>query len=178
MEFTDLLEKRHSIRKYDASKKVTKDQIDTVIKAAIQAPSWKNSQTARYYAMMSQDKIDEFCSKCLPERNAKNANGAALIVCTFVSDVSGFSADKVADNECGNGWGFYDMGLHNANLILKATELGLGTLVMGIRDGDSIRNMLSIPDTETIGPVIAIGYPDAEPSRPIRKNIDDILTTI
>ena len=178
MVFTQLLEKRRSIRKYDSSKKVTSEQINEVINAAIQAPSWKNSQTARYYAIVSPDRIEEFCSKCLPERIADKAIGAALIVCTFVSDVAGFSPEKVADNECGNGWGFYDMGLHNANLLLKAAELGLGTLVMGIRDGDSIREMLSIPDTETIGPVIAIGYPDVEPAKPVRKTVEEILTTI
>ena len=70
------------------------------------------------------------------------------------------------------------MGLHNANLLLKAAELGLGTLVMGIRDGDSIREMLSIPDTETIGPVIAMGFPVVEPAKPVRKTVEEILTTI
>lgn len=51
MEFSQLIEERRSIRHYDESKKVTKEQIEEMVQAAIQAPSWKNSQTARYYAV-------------------------------------------------------------------------------------------------------------------------------
>ena len=28
-------------------------------------------------------------------------------------------------NEAGDGWGYYDLGLQNDNLLLKAAELGL-----------------------------------------------------
>ena len=48
MEFETLLESRRSIRSYDDSKEVTKEQIKQLVEAGIQAPSWKNSQTARY----------------------------------------------------------------------------------------------------------------------------------
>lgn len=54
MEFSQLIEERRSIRHYDESKKVTKEQIEEMVQAAIQAPSWKNSQTARYYAVLSE----------------------------------------------------------------------------------------------------------------------------
>ena len=46
MEFQNVIESRRSVRKYDGSKKVTKEQVESVIAAAIEAPSWKNSQTA------------------------------------------------------------------------------------------------------------------------------------
>lgn len=177
MDLSQVLESRRSMRHYDATKKVTSEQINEVVEAAIQAPSWKNTQTAKYYAITSEDKLEEFRANCLSERNAKNAEGAVCIVCTFVSDVSGFT-DKVADNEGGNGWGYYDMGLHNANLLLKATELGLSTLVMGLRDADNIRKALSIPDEEIIGPVIALGYAAREGKKPPRKAVEEILTTI
>ena len=52
MEFQKLIESRRSIRKYDGSKKVTKEQIETLISAATEAPSWKNSETARYYCVL------------------------------------------------------------------------------------------------------------------------------
>ena len=67
MEFSQLIEERRSIRHYDESKKVTKEQIEEMVQAAIQAPSWKNSQTARYYAVLSEDKLAELSEKGLPE---------------------------------------------------------------------------------------------------------------
>lgn len=91
MEFSQLIEERRSIRHYDESKKVTKEQIEEMVQAAIQAPSWKNSQTARYYAVLSEDKLAELSEKGLPEFNAKNSAGASLIVTTFVANRAGFN---------------------------------------------------------------------------------------
>lgn len=71
--------------------------------------------------------------------------------------------------------GYYDLGLHNENFILKAKELGLGTLVMGIRDGEKIKEMLEIPETETVVSVISVGYIKDNPPKPKRKEADDIL---
>ena len=90
-------------------------------------------------------------------------------------DRSGFKQDGTPENELGNGWGCYDLGLQNANLILKAEEAGYGTLVIGIRDADSIRSLLSIPENEIIVSVIAVGIPADEPKRPARKETEEIV---
>ena len=45
MEFQKLIEERRTIRKYRPEGKITKDDLITVIKAAQEAPSWKNSET-------------------------------------------------------------------------------------------------------------------------------------
>ena len=105
MEFMELIEKRRSIRAFDASRKVTKEEMEKLVYAAIQAPSWKNSQTARYYAVLSDGMIEKVSAECLPAFNAASAKGAALVVTTFVSNRSGFERDGNATNECGNGWG-------------------------------------------------------------------------
>ena len=59
MEFTKLLEERRSIRAFDPEKHVTAEQIQEIVQAAIQAPSWKNSQTTRYYALVTPEKVEE-----------------------------------------------------------------------------------------------------------------------
>lgn len=176
MEFQKVIESRRSVRKYDANKKVSEAMIREMIEAAIQAPTWKNSQTARYYCVMSEEAMEKFRSECLPEFNAKNCKDAsAIIVTTYKMYKSGFEADhETPTNELGNGWGIYDLGLHNENLVLKATDLGLATLIMGIRDADKIRTMLSIPEEEQVVAVISVGYPADEPKQPKRKTIDDI----
>lgn len=79
-----------------------------------------------------------------------------------------------ADNELGNGWGCYDLGLQNENLILKAEDLGLSTLIMGLRESDKLRELLDIPETETVVSVIAVGKADESPARPPRKELDAI----
>ena len=79
-----------------------------------------------------------------------------------------------ADNELGNGWGCYDLGLQNENLILKAEDLGLSTLIMGLRESDKLRELLDIPEAETVVSVIAVGKADESPARPPRKELDTI----
>lgn len=172
MEFQNVIESRRSIRKY--SKKASKEQVEAIIAAAIEAPSWKNSQTARYYCVLSDDMCKKVREECLPGFNCERSENAALIVTSFVHNRAGFDREGNPDNEVGNGWGFYDLGLHNEILVLKAAELGLGSLIMGIRDGEKLRGVLGIPETETVVSVIAVGYADEAPQRPKRKAVEDI----
>ena len=176
MEFQELLEKRRSIRSYDADSKPETEDIKELIQAALEAPSWKNTETGRYHCVLSEDMIQKFRETCLPEFNQRNSEHAAYIVTTYVHDTAGFQVrDKQPDNEVGNGWGCYDLGLQNENLILKATECGFSTLIMGIRDEKAIREALSIPENELLGAVIAVGYRAINPEKPKRKTVDDIL---
>ena len=174
MEFTKLLEERRSIRAFAPEKHVTAEQIQEIVQAAIQAPSWKNSQTTRYYALVTPEKVEEFSAKCLPEFNQKSSKGAALVVTAFVKDRSGFTQDGTPDNEVGNGWGYYDCGLHDMNLLLEAANQGLSTLVMGLRDADKLREAFDIPKEESIVSVISVGYSDVDPDRPTRKSVEEI----
>ena len=165
MEFQTLIENRRSVRKYSSHTNVTKEQIQQLVQAALEAPSWKNTETGRYYCVLSEDMSQKLRKECLCyANNDVKTEHAALIVTTFVHNRAGFQTDGTPDNEIGN-----------ENLILKATELGLSTLIMGLRDGNKIREMLSIPESETIVSVIAVGKADEEPSRPRRRELEDVL---
>ena len=177
MEFQNVIEARRSMRGYDPTKKVDQETIKEIIDAAILSPSWKNSQTARYYCILSEDMRSQLREEALPAFNAKRSKDApALIVTTFVKSISGFTPEAQPINEVGNGWGFYDLGFHNQSLILKAKDLGLDSLIMGIRDADKIRDLLKISEEETIVSVIALGYGAMEMAMPKRKENADILT--
>jgi len=175
MEFQEVIESRRSVRKYDPAKKVDEATIKEIIDAAILAPSWKNSQSARYYVIRSEETLAKFKQECLPPFNANSsADAPVLIITAFVKNSSGFAPSGEPANELGNGWGLYDLGLNNSILILKAKDMGLDTLVMGIRDADKIREMLSIDDDEMIVSVIALGYGTQEPKMPKRKAAEEI----
>jgi len=172
MEFKQLTEQRRSIRAY-------KDQLPDhetlvqVLKAAQQAPSWANMQASRCYVAETPEMVKQLREKGLPEGNQKKCEGAALIVTTYVKDLVGFHDGK-AITEFGNGWGAYDLGLHDAYLVLAAKEAGLDTLIMGIRNEPAIRELLNIPESETIAAVIAIGSSAEEPVMRPRKELDEV----
>ena len=175
MEFQKLIEKRRSVRKYSAGHTIPKEDILEMIRAAQEAPSWKNSQTSRYYVVTSREMLEKVKTSCLPEFNQKNCKDApVLIVTAFVKNHSGHDSQGCPVNELGNGWGAYDLGLHDANLILKARELGLDTLIMGIRDADALREILGIDGDQEVVSVIAVGYRDIDPAMPARKSVEEI----
>ena len=177
MNTKDVLEQRRSIRKFKPGS-ITKDQMEELVHASQMAPSWKNSQTARYYVATSEEGMNKIRAG-LPERNAHHTiHAAALFVMTFKKDRSGFMQKGSPDNEVGNGWGFYDNGLATENLLLKAYDMGFGTIVMGIRDEQILREQCQIPADEIITSVIALGIPDIHPTAPKRKEVSEIITYV
>ena len=173
MELTELIQSRRSVRAYAADRQVTSEQITGLIQATQMAATWKNSQTGRYYAAVSPE-MQEKVRACLPAFNQKSSANAALIVTTFVKAVSGHT-NGTPDNELGDQWGAYDLGLQASYLLLKARDMGLDTLIMGLRDADALRALLSIPENEQIAAVIALGYREGAPVFRPRKVVDEIL---
>lgn len=175
MEFNECLTKRRSIRKYK-SEPVSRELIELLIEAAINAPSWKNSQVSRYYVIDDETKKEEFL-QFFPSFNQENIKSApAIIISTVVKDRSGYNRQGEAETHLGHGWQCFDNGLQVQNICLKATDLGLGSVIMGIYDEQGVRKFLEVPENEVVMAVIAIGYADEEPVKPKRKAVSDILT--
>lgn len=176
MNFDEVVAQRRSIRAYDANQKVSKEQILELLKCAQQAPSWKNSQTARYYAVFDTEKLAEVRQGLALQNQIVTKDVNVLLVTTYVKNRSGFTREGNPENELGNGWGCYDLGLQNALLCLKATDMGLDTVILGLRDADALRKALNIPETEDVGAVIAVGYRAADVPAPKRKETEEIVT--
>lgn len=172
MEFMELAKERRSVRAYK-DQPVPRSLVDEIIQAAQLAPSWKNSQTGRYYVALDPAAREKVWA-CLPSYNQKSSANAALIVTAYEKGVSGFNAGEPV-NELGNEWGAYDLGLQNTLLCLRARELGLDTLIMGIRDADALRAAAHIPDTQAVFSVIALGYRDQDPNPRPRKATEDVV---
>ena len=177
MELKDAVLGRRSIRFYKTGK-ISQADIQAIIAAANMAPSWKNSQTPRYYVATSEEAMNKV-REALPERNTENTkNAAALIVMTFERGRAGFMKNGSPDNEVGDGWGFFDNGLACQNLVLKAYELGYGSLIMGIRDEQVLRENCSIPASQIITAVISLWVADIDPTVPKRKEVEDMMVSL
>ena len=123
--------------------------------------------------MESPEALAALRAQGLPSFNQNSSAGATLVVTTYVRDLVGFTQGQ-PDNEVGNGWGAYDLGLHDAYLLLAAADLGYDTLIMGIRDADVIRRQLNIPENEEIMSVIAVGRRDKAPTPRARKSLAEV----
>lgn len=171
--FDEVLTTRRSIRSYDATKKISEQEVRTLMEAVQEAPSWANQQPSKYYVAITPEKLAAV--KELIGGNKRNVQGApVLIVSTFERGKSGFFQGNPA-NEVGDGWGAYDNGLSNCYLILQARAMGFDTLIMGMRNADKLRSLLNIPENETIMAVIALGYRKNQPVQPRHKQLDDVV---
>lgn len=175
MDFKQITENRKSIRSYEECN-ITKEEIKEMIQCAQLAPSWKNSQTTRFYVITSKEALEKMKTIGLSSFNAQRTiNVSVYIVVAFEKNISGFNEDGSPTNEMGQGWGYFDAGIATNQLLLKATEMGYGTLVMGIRDEQKIREFVQIPSSQIITAVISVGKSKVIPERNPRKEVDDVL---
>ena len=171
--FDEVLTGRRSVRSYDPAKKISEQEVRTLLAAVQDAPSWANQQPTKYYVAISPEKLAAV-QDLVGGNKDRIKDAPVLIVSTYERGKSGFFRGNPA-NEVGDGWGAYDNGLSNCYLILQARAMGFDTLIMGMREADKLRTLFSIPDNEAVMAVIALGYRAAEPRRPAHKNLDDVV---
>ena len=177
MKFSELIEARRSVRKY-AKAEISKDEMAKIVEEALNAPSWKNTETTRYYAAIGDDVKTKIWSEALPGFNAaSSANAAALVAVSFVPGESGYMGDAPA-NELGEMWGAYDCGLASSYFILVAKNHGWDTLIMGIRDTAKIKSILGIPEKEILTSVIAVGKSAQPYFKNPRKPVSEMLKVV
>ena len=156
MEFKELIEKRRSCRSYEAEGQIERSTLEEVLAETLLAPSWCNFEPARCYVALTPETIEAVLS-ALPDYNRNNAkNACALIVTTYEKGFSGYIDGKAAD-ELGDQWGAYDLGLHDAYLVLSFRDHGYDSLIMGLRDEKKLREIFAVPENEVIMSVIAVG---------------------
>ncbi len=174
LKFSELIEARRSVRKY-AKATISKDDMTKIVEEALNAPSWKNTETTRYYAAIGDDAKAKIWSDALPGFNAaSSANAAALVAVAFVPGESGYMGVTPAD-ELGEMWGAYDCGLASSYFILAAKNRGWDTLIMGIRDKAKVKSILGIPEKEVLMSVIAVGKSAQPYFKNPRKPVAEVL---
>ena len=177
MKFSELIEARRSVRKY-AKSEISKDEMAKIVEEALNAPSWKNTETTRYYAAIGDDAKAKLWSDALPGFNAASSeNAAALVAVTFVPGESGYMGDTPA-NELGEMWGAYDCGLASSYFVLAAKNHGWDTLIMGIRDMAKVKSILGIPEKEILTSVIAVGKSAQPYFKNPRKPVTEVLKVV
>ena len=70
---------RRSVRKF-LEKSVDNDQIEAIVSAASFAPSWKNTQTARYIAITDPTAKEKIAEEMMPPFNASTVRSAPVLI--------------------------------------------------------------------------------------------------
>ena len=130
-----LLTKNRSTRGYDASFKVRKDQLLSLVEAARLAPSAMNQQTLRYRLVTEEEVhlvLPHICmGAALRELNLPlpgTEPNAFVVIC---SDKEGRFVDM-------------DLGIATQTILLRAVEMGLNGICIAAFDKEKVREALQL----------------------------------
>ena len=178
MNAIDCIKTRRSIRKFQ-DRPVDTALIEEVVAAAAYSPTWQNTQTARYYAVVDPDLKKKIAEECVMgyEHNAGIINGAPLLVVMgTIHGRAGFEKDGTYSTSKEDRWEVFDAGICAQTFCLAAHDAGLGTVILGVYDEKAVAEALDLPEDQIASCLIAVGYPDQEPAAPKRKEVSELLT--
>jgi nitroreductase len=161
MKLDQILNTRRSVRSFD-SKPVKEKDINSIIEAARLAPSACNSQTWRFIFVTQREIIGRICHKAMrPVIPNKWIEKAPLVIvgCSQLDII----ANRIGARVTGIEYYQIDLGIAMEHMVLKATELGLGTCWIGWFDENSLKDILDIPKKIKVSAMLAVGHPKDPP---------------
>ena len=180
MELIEGIKTRRSVRNF-TDEKISRDTLEKIIDAARFAPTWKNSQTARYIVIDSRDVMEKIADEGVMGR-AHNAGiirgAAALVVLTTTKGICGFEPDGSFSTSKGSGWQMFDAGIAAQTFCLAAHNYGVGSVIMGIFDEREVARVIGLDDSREVSALIAIGIPAQEPGQSRRDDVSDYVRYI
>ncbi len=149
MEFFDVIKNRYSYRGNFTSKKLSEEDINKILNAAIAAPISMNIQTTSYVAITDKDII-------LKLGDIIKGNGIAtapFVIVLLSENLSGFSSMNFE---------IENYSAACANILLSVTALGYSSVwtdgILRAKEiNDAVRILLKIPKNKTIRAVLPIG---------------------
>ena len=150
MELKEVLLKRRSIRKF-MEEKIEQEQINELLHAAMSGPSACNRKPWEFYVVSNQEILKQLKSASMFTKiNAP----LAIIVC---GNLKHALPSKMSD------YWIQDCSAATENLLLRATDLGLGAVWCGIypqkRAEKKVTELLGLSENEIPLNIIWLGYP-------------------
>lgn len=177
MEVKKAIEDRRSVRKYQ-EKEVSDSLVAELLEAARLAPSAWNAQPARFVIIKAKE-IKEKLSKEKVFKHDFVCLAPVIIVCCADPEV--FPKEKLQApysnyaELAGEAGAVRDVSIAAQNLVLRATELGLGSCYVGLIDREKTKEILGIPKNYVLPFVLPIGYPAENPKATPRKKREDLI---
>lgn len=176
MDFFKLVNERESVRGY-LDKEVEKEKIIKIIEAARLAPSACNAQPWKFVVVNEREKKDSLAKALCEKLVGLNKFATTAPVFIVVIGEKRNITSKLGEIIKKKDYTSMDLGIASEHICLAATELGLGTCMMGWFNEKLIKSTLNIPKGKEIHLVISLGYHEnKEPRKKGRKSLEDIMS--
>ena len=168
MELQNAIESRRSTREF-TERKLTKAEISEILRAGILAPSACNMQSWYFYIVCDErerEKLKEVCADWV------SAAPVVIIVCTDDNGIVSRFGER------GKKFPMQDTSLAMENMLLKATDMGLGGCIIGAYKQDRLNELFNIPHEHTAVALLPIGEPKEKIPPRDRKEIGEVSSYI
>lgn len=170
MEFSEVVKRRYSCKKFDG-RKVEKEKLNQILEAGRLAPTAKNLQEQKIYVVES----DEVLAKIDEATPCRYGASTVLVVAFDKNNVFVYPGEK-------RNSGVEDATIVATHMMLAATNVGVDSCWLNYFDPDKLAKSLGLPGNEEILMVMDLGYA-ATDTKPLdnhnnRKAIDDTVKYI
>ena len=171
--FAKLLLARQSCRAYDPHRPVEEEKIDACLQAARLSPSSCNSQP--WHITLVKGEMAKQVGDCLRGMGMNKFTVDCPVFAVVTEEdynASAAAGAKLKDQD----YRSVDIGIMAAQFTLQATELGLGSCILGWFDEKRLQALLGTKRRARL--VLALGYPvEGDPLRPKkRKPIEELVS--
>ena len=142
MDVFEAIKKRRSVRAYE-SKPVPEEKLMKILEAGRLAPSAGNIQPWHFIVVRSAEKRKRLAKA----RWAKFLAEAPVVIV------------GCGDQKASPKWFMVDVAIAMQNMVLTATNEGLGTCWVGSFNEDEVKELLKIPENHKVVALLAVGYP-------------------
>ncbi len=167
METWDAIRARRNVRQY-TDQPIARENLERILEAGRRAPSSNNWQPWNFVVVTDREQLTELAK--VWERGGRHIAQSAATVALV---------GQQPEDETRHEWLLYDFGQATANMMLEATDLGIGSGHSAVMDQEQAQRVLGFPDGYLAVYLIGLGYPADRPLRPIarpnRRPFDEVV---
>lgn len=153
----EMIMTRTSVRSYDSIRTVSAEQVDTLMRAAMAAPTAMNKQPWQFVVIDDRTVLDTIAAR-FPNISMAAGASVAVAVCGDMS---------LAIEGDGQPYWIQDCSAATENLLLAAHAMGLGAVWCGIYPIEErvkdMSSLLKLPENVIPLALVPVGYPSGNP---------------
>ncbi len=195
MNFSDLVEKRRSVKKYNRDHEFTDEEIKKLMELTIQSPTAFNIQNWRFLIVRDKE-LREKMEEASWYQKQVTESSMMVVVCgdklAWKEDTERYyknAPDKVRDSMVKAIISYYDGneeaqrdevfrsgGMAAMTLMFAAKDMGYDTCPMTGFDFDKMKEIISLPDDYEIVMMVAVGKRSEDPRpRPGQLKLGEVI---
>ena len=167
MQTWDAIRARRNVRQY-TDQPIRREDLERILEAGRRAPSAGNWQPWNCVVVTDREQLTQL-AKVWDRGGRHIAQSAATIALVVQEPQDASQRDRL----------MYDLGQTTVNMMLAATDLGIGSGHSSVVDQEQAQRVLGFPDGYLAAYLIGLGYPADRPLRPLvapeRRPFDEVV---